>query len=144
MEQAMKKQKVESYEYFLNEVLRTDLKSTLERRGQLQTKISDYTQQKTILEKLTSSPELSRDIRTKVDLGCDFYVDSLVPSLEMVVMNLGCGTWAEVTPEEAIRICNKEVEHLNKAVEVITKQELQLKAHINLVINGLREIQNIG
>jgi len=137
-------QKVANYEHFLNDVLRTDLRNALERRGQVQAKISEFTQQKAILEKLTSSSELSTDIRTKVDLGCDFFCDSVVPNLETVIMTLGCGTWLEVTPEEAIQICDKEIKHLNKTVELISKQELKLKAHINLVINGLREIQNIG
>lgn len=139
----LKQEKVQSYEHFLNDVLRADLKNTLDRHGAVQNKIAEYTQQKTILEKLTSSPDLSKNIRTKVDLGCDFYVDSVVENLETVVMNIGCGTWLEVTPEEAVKICDREITHLTKTVNLITKQELQLKANINLVINGLREIQNL-
>jgi len=136
-------EKVTSYEHFLNEVLKTDLRKALERRGEVQSKIADYTQQKSILEKLTSSPELSTSVRAQTDLGCNFYVQSEIPNLETVLMNIGCGTWLEVTPTEAIKICDKQVAHHTISIDFITKQELKIKAHINLVIDALREIQKI-
>lgn len=135
--------KVTSFEHFLNEVLKTDLRKALERREEVQCKIAEYTQQKSILEKLTSSPELSTSIRVQTDLGCNFYVQSEVPNLNTVLMNIGCGTWLEVTPPEAIQICEKQIAHHHKTIEFITKQELQIKAHINIVIDALREMQNI-
>jgi prefoldin subunit 5 len=136
-------EKVTTYEHFLNEVLKTDLKKTLEKREEVQSKIAEYTQQKSILEKLTSSPGLSTSIRAKVDLGCNFYVQSEIPNLDTIMMNIGCGTWLEVTPPEAILICEKQIAHHNIGVEFLTKQELKIKAHINLVIDALREIQSI-
>jgi len=136
-------EKVTTYEHFLNDVLKMDLRKALERREVFNSKIAECTQQKSILEKLTSSPQLSTGIRAQVDIGCNFYVQSEVPNLDKVVMNVGCGIWLEVTPAEAVRMCEKCISSYKTKIDFITKEELQIKAHINLVIDALREMQNL-
>ncbi|XP_042080404.1 protein UXT-like isoform X2 [Haplochromis burtoni] len=69
-------QKVLQYETFINEVLKRDLQKVVEQRDQVYEKISQYLQLKNTIQSLQEAG--SQQLKTDVDLGCNFYVQAEV------------------------------------------------------------------
>jgi len=68
--------KIEHYETFINDFLRTKLKNCLERRESCAGEIQEYLLLQKTLENLN---ELDcNPLKTKVDLGCGFFVQAQV------------------------------------------------------------------
>ena len=74
-----RKEKVLKFETFLNETLRSDLKAILEEREKLYEEIAEYLSLKNSIEalKFADLPE-GQPLKTKVDLGCNFYAKASV------------------------------------------------------------------
>jgi prefoldin subunit 5 len=138
--------KVTQYEHFLNDVLRTDLKSTLTRRDKLYADAAQYLELQTVLEKLSaaSAGDESFKLKTKVDIGSNFYVQAEIPNTKTYTIEIGCGVWLPMNSKDASAFCNKKLAILNARIDELTQQELNLKAQINIVLEGLKEIQKIN
>lgn len=138
--------KITQYEYFLNEVLRTDLKTTLDRRDELYNQISQYMELQTVLDKLQGANEGDENtkLRTRVDIGCNFYIQAEIANTKIINVDIGCGIWLPMSPKDALSFSEKKLVFLNARVDELTQKELQIKAQIKLVLNGLRELQNIS
>jgi prefoldin alpha subunit len=142
-------EKVEQYEKFLNEKLKTDLNTILTEREQIFGEIAEYLQIRTTIEKIIetrktdSNNNTNSDLRTKVDLGCNFYVNAIVPDPSTVFISIGYGFFLEMKLDEALTFIEKKVKFLNTNVDDLTKQASVIKANIRLVLEGLREIQNL-
>nr|KAG5708449.1 hypothetical protein BaRGS_026176 [Batillaria attramentaria] len=78
MEESTMEQKIYAYETFLNERLREDLRKILESRDKIYGQIAEYLQLKTVIEKLKEDGADKKQLKTKVDLGCNFYVQANV------------------------------------------------------------------
>lgn len=139
--------KTRSYEYFLNEVLREDLKIILSRRDELYQKVAEYMEQELIFEKvisITSTNEEKEPLVTKVDIGCNFYVQGEMPTpIKTVIMDIGCGIFLTMSIQEGLLHCKQMIQYLNKRIETLTKQELETKAKINVTLRGLQELQQL-
>jgi len=136
--------KIQHYEYFLNDVLRTDLRISLERRDALYTQIAEYLELQRMLDKVISPENQTRpSIRTKVDIGCNFYVQAEVEDLSSIAVDVGCGIWVTMSPLEAKKFCEKKIAFLNKRVDALTNEELSIKAKINVVMSALKELQSL-
>ncbi|XP_074644728.1 protein UXT-like [Tubulanus polymorphus] len=134
-------QKVYDYEDFLNNVLQVDLKKVLETRDALYEKISTYLELKNTIEMIKEADTSS--IKTKVDLGCNFYVQANVPDTSRIFVAVGFGFFVEFTLDEALKFIEKKTKHLNEEAEKMSKDSSKIKAHIKLVLEGLRELQHI-
>ncbi len=134
-------EKVLEYEHFLNEVLRKDLQNILEERDKIYGQISDYLQLKNVIENIKENKLDS--IKTQVDLGCNFYVQAKVPDTSKIFVLVGFGFFVEMTLNEALTFIDKKEKHLTFKSEELTKNASKVKANIKMVIEGLREIQNI-
>ncbi|KAG8541311.1 hypothetical protein GDO81_029269, partial [Engystomops pustulosus] len=104
-------------------------------------KISQYLQLKNVIERLQEL-ELG-PLQTQVDLGCNFYVNAEVPDSSKIFVALGFGFFAEMTPDEALRFIEKKNKMLTEISENLTKDAANIKAHIRLVLEGLRELQDL-
>lgn len=49
----------------------------------------------------------------------------------------------EFTHSEALKFIEKKVDHLTSLTNKLTKESAKIKAHIKLVYEGLRELQNL-
>jgi prefoldin alpha subunit len=141
-------EKVEKYEKFLNEKLRTDLNTVLSERGRVFSEIAEYLQVKTTVEKIienkqTNDSNSTNKLRTKVDLGCNFYVNAVVSNPSIIFVSIGYGFFLEMKLEEAVKFIDKKIKFLNLSIEDLTKQASVIKANMRLVLEGLREIQNL-
>lgn len=135
--------KVLEYERFVNEKLKEDLGVILEQRDKTYQQIAEYLQLKTTVEKLKES-NLSEGLKTKVDLGCNFYVQANVPDSSKIFVFIGYGFFLEMTHDEALKFIGKRTKLLNEHVDKLTEDAAKVKANIRLVLEGLRELQNIS
>ncbi|XP_031422006.1 protein UXT [Clupea harengus] len=134
--------KVLQYETFINEVLKRDLEKVLEQRDGVYEKMAQYLQLKNSIENIQESG--SSDLKTEVDLGCNFYVQAHVPDATKIFVAVGYGFFVEFTHAEALKFIEKKTSQLTAYSEVLTKDSAKIKANIRMVLEGLRELQGLG
>ncbi|XP_026224268.1 protein UXT isoform X1 [Anabas testudineus] len=134
-------QKVLQYEAFINEVLKRDLEKVLEQRDAVYEKISQYLQLKNTIQSLQDSG--SQQLKTDVDLGCNFYVQAEVEDSSRIFVAVGYGFFVEMNHDEALQFIEKKTSQLTAFTEQLTKDSAKIKAHIRMVLEGLRELQGL-
>ncbi|XP_054465908.1 protein UXT [Anoplopoma fimbria] len=133
-------QKVLQYENFINEVLRRDLQKVLDQRDSVYEKISMYLQLKNSIQSLQGS---GSQLKTDVDLGCNFFVQAEVEDSSRIFVAIGYGFFVEMNQDEALRFIDKKTSQLTAFTEQLTKDSAKIKANIRMVIEGLRELQGL-
>ncbi|XP_078001131.1 protein UXT-like isoform X2 [Glandiceps talaboti] len=136
--------KVLEYELFLNEILREDLRKVLDSRDQIYNQIAEYLQLRTVIERMQESKVEKDGLKTKIDLGCNFYAQAIVPNASRIFVAIGFGFFVEFTLPEALKFIEKKVGQLTEKSEKLTKHSAKIKVHIKLVLEGLKELQNIS
>jgi prefoldin alpha subunit len=139
--------KVELYEKFLNEQLKSDLKQVLNEREKLYGEIAEFIQVKTTIDNLLDKQEKSNEmveLKTKIDLGCNFYVNAEIPDTSNIFISIGYGFYLEMTLKEALKFIEKKIKFLNDIIDELTQQANKIKANIRIVLEGLKEIQNLN
>ncbi|CAG5120426.1 unnamed protein product [Candidula unifasciata] len=135
--------KVLEYETFLNERLREDLRKILEDRDELYEEVSEYFQLKSTIQKIQEDITPTSELKTKVDLGCNFYVQANVPNPSRINIAIGYGFFLEMSLPEALKFIDMKTQQLQDRTAQLTKDACKVKGHIRLVLEGLRELQNI-
>ncbi|XP_059150489.1 protein UXT-like [Physella acuta] len=136
-------EKILEYETFLNDRLKEDLRKLLEQRDKIYEEISEYCQLKSTIEKIQEEITPEVVLKTKVDLGCNFYVQANVSNPSMICVAIGYGFFLEMTFPEAVMFIDKKTESLQSRVSELTQEACRVKGHIKLVLEGLRELQHI-
>ncbi|XP_055463877.1 protein UXT [Psammomys obesus] len=133
--------KVLRYEAFINDVLQRDLKKVLDHRDKVYEQLSVYLQLRNVIERLqeTNHPELYM----QVDLGCNFFVDTVVPDTSRIYVALGYGFFLELTLAEALKFIDRKSSLLTELSNSLTKDSVNIKAHIHMMREGLRELQGL-
>ncbi|XP_031149039.1 protein UXT [Sander lucioperca] len=134
-------QKVLQYENFINEVLKRDLQKVLEQRDSVYEKISQYLQLKNTIQSLQESG--LQQLKTDVDLGCNFFVQAEVEDSSQIFVAVGYGFFVEMTHDEALRFIDKKTSQLTAFTETLTTDSAKIKANIRMVLEGLRELQGL-
>ncbi|XP_068964239.1 protein UXT [Petaurus breviceps papuanus] len=133
--------KVLQYETFVSDVLQRDLREVLAQREEVYGQLAAYLQLKNVLERLQESGD--HRLRTQVDLGCNFYVNAEVPDPSRIFVALGYGFFLELTLMEALRFIDRKSRLLTSLSDSLTRDSARIKAHIRLVLEGLRELQGL-
>lgn len=138
--------KVVKYEEFVNERLRPDLKKVLDQDDQVCTEIANCLQVKQFLQQLKNKTfgNEGDEIKVKTDLGCNFFVEAVVEDTRTVSVYLGLGIYLEMSREEAIDFISKQEQFLESKRRALLQKACAIKAHIKLVLEGLRELQGIS
>lgn len=139
----MTEEKIQRYEAFINDVLREDLKKILNERQKLCDQLTEYAQLKTIIERFQEEDLCKGNFKTQVDLGCNFYAKAVVPDTKFIYVEVGFGFFVQFTLAEAIEFIDKKVKFLENILHTNTEKSAEIKANIKLVLEGLRELQNI-
>ncbi|KAJ8393509.1 hypothetical protein AAFF_G00059820 [Aldrovandia affinis] len=134
-------EKVLQYETFITEVLKRDLQRVLDHRDAVYEKIALYLQLKNTIESLQESGV--KDLKTEVDLGCNFYVQAHVQESSKIFVAVGYGFFVELTLPEALKFIEKKTAQLTTYSETLTKDSAKIKANIRMVLEGLRELQGL-
>ncbi|KAG5838875.1 protein UXT [Anguilla anguilla] len=135
-------EKVLQYETFIDEVLKRDLQRVLEQRDGVYEKIAQYLQLKNTIESLQESG--CKDLKTEVDLGCNFYVQAHVQDSSRIFVAVGYGFFVELTLPEALKFIEKKTSQLTTYTDAFTKDAAKIKANIRMVLEGLRELQGLA
>ncbi|EOD33618.1 hypothetical protein EMIHUDRAFT_48894, partial [Emiliania huxleyi CCMP1516] len=80
-------------EHLVNEQLKSDLQQVLERRDALYERIAHCLELRNNMTMLLD--EQLHSLKTKVNLGCDFYVDASIPDTSWVYVSVGLGFHAQ-------------------------------------------------
>ena len=133
--------KLIKYETFVNERLKSDLKTVLDCRNKLFSQIASYESLKTCIEKIKQTP--TGEIKVLSDLGCNFYCKAklLDTSNLKILVEIGLGFFVELTLDEAHHFCEKKLNMIRRDCEVVTEEATQINAKIRLVLEALNEIQ---
>ncbi|XP_007543723.1 PREDICTED: protein UXT [Poecilia mexicana] len=134
-------QKVLQYEAFINDVLRRDLRAVVEQRDRLYEKMSHYLQLKNAIQSLEEAGP--QQLKADVDLGCSFFVQARVNDPSRILVLVGFGFFVEMSHQEALRFIDKKTNQLTLFTEQLTKDAAKIKAHIRMVLEGLRELQGL-
>lgn len=131
--------KLIKYETFVNERLKSDLKTVLDCRNKLFSQIASYESLKTCIEKIKQTPK--EEIKVLSDLGCNFYCKAKLSDTSKIFVEIGLGFFVELTLDEAHHFCEKKLDMIKCDCEVITEEATQINAKIRLVLEALNEIQ---
>ncbi|XP_018608398.1 protein UXT [Scleropages formosus] len=132
-------EKILQYETFINDVLKRDLQKVLEQRDGVYEKIAQYLQLKNTIESLQEAG--SKELKTEVDLGCNFYAQAHIPDSSTIFVAVGYGFFVELTLPEALKFIEKKTNQLTGYTETLTKDSAKIKANIRMVLEGLKELQ---
>nr|CAD7408949.1 unnamed protein product [Timema cristinae] len=135
-------EKVLRYETFINDVLKEDLKKVNQRQQQVNTEISEFLQLKNTIQTLADGQLGEGDLKTKMDIGCNFYVQANVSDTSKILINIGLGHYLEFALPDALKYVEKRVSLLTLQMEKLRKDSAHTKANIKLVLGGLEYLQN--
>ena len=144
-----KASKVEVYEHFVNDKLKSDLRRVLDEQESIFSDIAEYLQIKDTIEKIESSSRGSESadsdfqLETKVDLGCNFYVNARVDKASKIFIAIGYGFHLEMSFAEALKFVEKKVKILQSTADELSLKASEIKANIKFVLEGLKEIQHL-
>lgn len=140
-----KQAKIETYEHFVNEKLRSDLAQVLADQDLIYSDIAEYLQIKDTIEKIDQAKQsdhgLNEPFKTRIDLGCNFYAKAVVEDTSKIFISIGYGFHLEMTHLEALKFIEKKNKSLYSVAEQLTDKANEIKANIKFVVAGLKEIQ---
>ncbi|CAM6087971.1 unnamed protein product [Calypogeia fissa] len=137
----MAQSKIQKYENFVDTRLKPDLVHAISLRDK------SYEQQR-IFSDLAKNIQMLQEnglkkLKSMVNLGSEVYVQAEVPDTSRIFVDIGLGFHAEFTLDEALRYIDSKQLLLTKEVERQTQQIARIKAHIKLVMEGIRELMQI-
>ncbi|XP_065845148.1 protein UXT-like [Oscarella lobularis] len=131
--------KVIRYEEFVENFLRRKLSIVHDKRDQVTLQLAQYTQLKNLIENFGS--DNAKELKSRVNLGCDFYVQAQVTNPNQIFVSVGLGLYVQMTRDEALRFINKKEIQLKKECSTLMQQSASIQAKIKLVFEGLHELQ---
>ncbi|CAK6449933.1 unnamed protein product [Pipistrellus nathusii] len=134
-------EKVLRYEAFVSDVLQRDLRKVLDHRDKVYEQLSKYLQLRNVIERLQETTH--SELYMQVDLGCNFFVDTVVSDTSRIYVALGYGFFLELTLAEALKFIDRKSNLLTELSDSLTKDSMNIKAHIHMLLEGLRELQGL-
>nr|XP_023413684.1 protein UXT isoform X1 [Loxodonta africana] len=99
-------EKVLRYEAFISDVLQRDLQKVLDHRDKVYEQLATYLQLRNVIERLQETNH--SELYMQVDLGCNFFVDTVVPDTSRIYVALGYGFFLELTLAEALKFIDRK------------------------------------
>lgn len=130
-------EKVLRYETFISDVLQRDLQKVLDHRDKVYEQLSVYLQLRNVIERLQETNH--SELYMQVDLGCNFFVDTVVPDTSRIYVALGYGFFLELTLAEALKFIDRKSSLLTELSDSLTKDSMNIKAHIHMMLEVLLE-----
>jgi prefoldin subunit 5 len=99
-------EKVLRYETFISDALQRDLQKVLDHRDKVYEQLSVYLQLRHVIERLQETNH--SELYMQVDLGCNFFVDTVVPDTSRIYVALGYVFFLELTLAEALKFIDRK------------------------------------
>mmetsp|Transcript_27418 Transcript_27418/g.88534 ORF Transcript_27418/g.88534 Transcript_27418/m.88534 type:complete len:139 (+) Transcript_27418:2-418(+) len=129
--------RVATLEALINEQLKVELQAVLDRRDGVYERIAQCLELRNNMRMLLS--EKLKAVKTKINLGCDFYVDASIPDTRWVYIDVGLGFHAQMTLEEAVQFGEAREARLMAQVEDLSGRAAELKAKIKIAVGAIDE-----
>nr|CAG4641406.1 EOG090X0MWD [Eulimnadia texana] len=136
-------QSILKLETYINNVLKSKLKNVLDERDRVCSDIAEYVQLKTVINSLEEAELSNQTLKSKVDLGCNFYVQAEVENCSKIFVSVGFGFFVELTLAEAVEFIDKKVALLEEKLKQLSNESAEIKADINVFLDQLAQLQNI-
>jgi len=133
--------KIAQFHAFIDKKLKVDLKRVLDQRDRIYQKTADYVELKRNIEAVQASQQ-SR-LTTRVNIGCDFFVEAIVPDVSLLVVDIGLGFHIELTLNEAVHFIADKEQHLEGLAKALSKRAAVISSHIKLVYEGIAELMKL-
>ncbi|KAL0624844.1 LINE-1 retrotransposable element ORF1 protein [Plecturocebus cupreus] len=118
-------EKVLRYESFISDVLQRDLRKVLDHRDKVYEQLAKYLQLRNVIERLQEAKH--SELYMQVDLGCNFFVDTVVPDTSRIYV-----AWDMLTLSEALKFIDRKSSLLTELSNSLTKDSMNIKAHIHI------------
>eukprot|EP00088_Acartia_fossae_P061149 TRINITY_DN73404_c0_g1_i1.p1 TRINITY_DN73404_c0_g1~~TRINITY_DN73404_c0_g1_i1.p1 ORF type:complete len:122 (-),score=23.09 TRINITY_DN73404_c0_g1_i1:12-377(-) len=116
-------EKVARYEAFLNDTLRSDLKKNLELRDKIYQEQAEYLALRNSINAIKLADlQPGEPLKTKVDLGCNFYCQAKIPQPGAICVAVGMGFFVEMTLDEALKFLDKKDAELSRDADNLTQK----------------------
>ncbi|XP_034232311.1 protein UXT homolog [Thrips palmi] len=132
--------KIFKFESFVNDVLKEDLKRLENRLTEVNSEIAEYVELKNMIHTIEEADVGPDGFKTKVDIGCNFYMQANVPDPSKLFVDIGLGNYVELQSGEALKFCEMRIELLSKKGKLIQSECAKTKGHIKLVLHGISEL----
>jgi len=114
----------------------------LDKRDAIYSDLAEYLQLKTIVEKLKGQQDnQKKEVKTLVDLGCNFYAHARVSDPSHICVAIGYGFFLDFTLTEALRFIDQKTTQLMEQAQRLTDEASKISARVKLVMEALRELQ---
>lgn len=114
----------------------------LDRRDAIYSDLAEYLQLKTIVEKLKGQQDnQKKEVKTLVDLGCNFYAHARVSDPSHICVAIGYGFFLDFTLNEALGFIDQKTTQLMEQAQRLTDEASEISARVKLVMEALRELQ---
>ncbi|XP_046383233.1 protein UXT homolog [Ischnura elegans] len=134
--------KVEEVECFINDVLKEDLRKVYENREKIHGKIRDYVLLKDTVQNIIDGKFPEDGLKTKIDIGCNFYVQGNVTDPSTVFVHIGYGFFLEFPLRDAVPFINKRINYLSDLANKDSKSCATIKAYIKVLQESLPHVQD--
>ncbi|XP_010830253.1 PREDICTED: protein UXT [Bison bison bison] len=134
-------EKVLRYEAFISDVLQRDLQKVLDHRDKVYEQLAKYLQLRNVIERLQEANH--SELYMQVDLGCNFFVDTVVPDTSRIYVALGYGFFLELTLAEALKFIDRKSNLLTEISRSLLVDSLSLFSLLCSLFQGLRELQGL-
>ncbi|CAB3375597.1 Hypothetical predicted protein [Cloeon dipterum] len=115
-----------------------DLKIAYERREKMKQELLDYNELANTVNIMLENKDVQENgLQTSVNLGCDFYVDSVVKKPEKIVVSLGLDLFVEYTLPDALKVVAAKQAVLEHQIDYMTQQIAQIEGFIALSTTAL-------
>ena len=136
-------EKVLQFEAYINNVLRSDLAKLEEKLNAKNTDLAEFIQLKGVIKTLKDTEAEKNGFKTKVDLGCNFFVQAQVEDASKILLHVGLDHYVQFTLDEALVVIDVRIKLIEMQIENLRKQVAMTNAHIKLILLGIGELQEI-
>jgi prefoldin alpha subunit len=121
------------YEKFIDQ-LQADLTDQLAKRDLVYDKISNCCKLQSQLKLIIGKT------KTKVNIGCDFFMDAVISDPSKILINVGLDYYVEMDRNEAELFLKKQKEIDEVKANAFTVKIASIRSHIKLVLRTIQEV----
>jgi len=138
---AERQQKIVEYETFIEQKLQVDLQYVMAARDRHYDQLAKYLELKNNIILLQENN--MKEIKTKINLGNDFYAQAKVPDTSRIFVHVGLGFHVEYTLAEAIKFIEVKEKSLTKYADDLTDKSYKIRTKIQLMLEGINELRKL-
>ncbi|KAF2895147.1 hypothetical protein ILUMI_11026 [Ignelater luminosus] len=131
--------KISSYEDFINDRLKKDLKEV---ETLCSKKVDDYKNWQELQNFIKHVQNKKQDeLITTFEFGFGVYMAAKLERVDKLIVCIGCNCYLEMYYDEANKYVELRMKYLKKEINFLRQQAVKIKAHIKLVLLAISELK---